>query len=164
MKRIIFAVLFMGLAYSMSFAQSEVKIAVDEVMGKINEQTPALTEYRDKLDLENKELEERIIVLKYHKGNKEVSEACQLVVNRVEEYYNAVVEKVSQFESIWFDQQRNLVSIYTRYGELKEATGGGTNELADFATAHENYLQLIDNLKSDLIRVYSNIGFIKNSI
>jgi hypothetical protein len=137
---------------------------ITEVASIINEHSPILEEFQVTLGEHKVHLEERIIVLKYHKGNKEVSEASRLVINTIEAYYNSVSQKVQQYESVWFDQTRNIIAIYTRYGELKEATGSGNNDLQDFTTKHSRYLDLLDNVKSDLIGVYTDLSFIKNNI
>ena len=137
---------------------------VGEVAAIIDEHTPFLEEYKTTLGEHKVHLEERIIVLKYHKGNKDVSDACTAVVTAVEEYYNNVTSKVQEYESVWFDQTRNIVAIYTQFGVNKEATGGGANDLQDFADKHSRYLDLLENLKSDLIGVYTDLSYIKNSI
>lgn len=135
-----------------------------EVTGIMDQHLPTLSEFQEKLAEHKAHLEERIIVLKYHKGNKEVMEACRIVVENVEKYYNDCTAKVQEFESQWFDQTRNITAIYTRYGELREATGGGSNELQSFVDSHTRYLDLLENIKSDLIGVYTDLSFIKNNI
>lgn len=165
MKKIFLVALMLGLAFSWSEAQSsDLKERITEVSAIINEQSPMLNEYSETLEKENTELDERIIVLKYHKGNKEVSDACQVVVDRVDNVYNAVENKLNDFQSRWFSQIPNLASIYTEYGKMLEATGGGKTDLDEFVRSLEEYLQLIENLKSDLIRTYTNLGTIKNAI
>lgn len=164
MKRLFFALVLFTTAATFAFGQdANVSEKANEVMGVINSQTPALNEYSERLAKEKAELEERIIVLKYHQGNKEVNEACRLVVTRVEEYYRSVEQKIQEFESVWFDQMRNIMDIYTRYGELKEASGG-SNSLQEFVNAHNSYLELIDNVKADLLGVYADMSFIQNKI
>jgi hypothetical protein len=164
MKRLFFALVLFTTAATFTFGQdANVSEKANEVMGVINSQTPALNEYSERLAKEKAELEERIIVLKYHQGNKEVNEACRLVVKRVEEYYQSVEQKIQEFESVWFDQMRNIMDIYTRYGELKEASGG-SNSLQEFVNAHNSYLELIDNVKADLLGVYADMSFIQNKI
>lgn len=165
MKKILFSLLILSCFVSLSFAQDAgLAEKKGEVLQVINDQSPALQGYIERLAVEKAELEERIIVLKYHQGNKEVDEACRLVVKRVEEYYNEVDKAIQQFESVWFDQMRNVIDIYTRYGELKEATGGGSNDLQDFVDQHKDYLELMDNVKADLLGVYADMSFIQNKI
>jgi hypothetical protein len=164
MKRLFFALILLTCAASFSFGQgAEVMEKTNEVMGVINAQAPSLDEYTARLATEKAELEERIIVLKYHQGNKEVNEACRLVVKRVEEYYRSVDEKIKEYESVWFEQMRNIMDIYTRYGELKEASGG-KNDLQEFVDSHNRYLEQIDNVKADLLGVYADMSFIQNKI
>ncbi|MEM0996275.1 MAG: hypothetical protein AAGN35_04310 [Bacteroidota bacterium] len=165
MKKIMFIVLLLGGMYGAALAQDkEVSDEVAKVTTIIDEHTPILEEFQVKLGEHKVHLQERIIVLKYHKGNKEVSEASTLVVGTIEDYYTAVTEKVQQYESVWFDQTRNIIAIYTRYGVLREATGGKNNDLQGFVTKHGRYLDLLDNVKSDLIGVYTDLSFIKNNI
>lgn len=165
MKNFILSLLLLGGVYGTALAQSaNVNTKMEEVIAIIEEHTPVLKEFKETLGEHKQHLQERIIVLKYHKGNKEVSEASNLVVSTIENYYNSVTEKVQQYESVWFEQTRNIVAIYTRYGELKEATGGGQNDLQDFADQHSSYLDMLDNIKSDLISVYTDLSFIKNNI
>ena len=153
------------LAATFTFGQdAAVASKLESVRTIMNEHTPPLEEVKIKLSEHKQHLEERIIVLKYHKGNKEVSEASTLVVSAIEDYYNSCVLRVQQYESVWFDQTRNLMAIYTRYGELKEATGGGANDLQGFVDDHTRYLDLLENIKSDLIGVYTDLSFIKNNI
>lgn len=165
MKRLLFGFgLLMLLSLSIQAQNSSVTTRTEEVMAIINEHTGPLEEYQAALSEHKSHLEERLIVLKYHQANKEVIEACSLVVQTVEAYYNNVVNKVQEYESVWFDQSRNIIAIYTRYGELKEATGGGNNDLADFVEKHSRYLDLLENIKSDLIGVYTDLSSIKNRI
>ena len=146
-------------------AQNEtVTERVQEVTAIIDEHSGPLGEFKEKLSEHKYHLEERIVVLKYHKSNKEVIEACSTVVRTVEDYYSTVANKVQEYESVWFDQTRNIVSIYTRYGELKEATGGGANNFQDFVDRHTRYLDLMENVKSDMIGIYTDLNIIKNSI
>lgn len=164
MKRFAFAfLLLMGVA-TMAMAQdAATQSKTSEVLAIIDEHTPVLEEFAAKLGEHKVHLDERIIVLKYHKTNKEVQEASRMVVSNTETYYNSVVLKVQQFESQWFDQTRNIIAIYTKYGEQREA-GGGTSDLQDFVDKHLHYLDLLENIKSDLIGVYTDITTIKNAI
>ena len=165
MKKLILAAGLLVFLTTSGWAQgASVQSQVDEVMAIITEHTPSLEEYKATLSEHSTHLKERIIVLKYHKGVKEVSDASASVVNTIEEYYNNVTSKVQEYESVWFDQTRNIIAIYTAYGVNKEATGGGANNLQDFADQHSRYLDLLENLKSDLIGVYTDLSFIKNSI
>lgn len=165
MNRIIVLMGFLLLAVASLPAQSSgVQDQVSEVLAIVDEHIPFLEEYKATLTDHKSHLEERIIVLKYHKGNKEVTDASALVVRSVEEYYNNVTMKVQDYESVWFDQTRNIIAIYTQYGVNKEATNGGANDLMEFATKHARYLDLLENVKSDLIGVYTDLSYIKNSI
>ncbi len=165
MKRLLASILFLLLiAVTVQGQGTPLQTQVGEVTAIIEEHTPFLEEYQATLSQHKTHLEERIIVLKYHKDNKEVIDASGLVVRGVEEYYNNVTKKVQEYESVWFDQTRNLIAIYTQYGVNKEATGGGANELKEFAEKHSRYLDLLENLKSDLIGVYTDLSYIKNSI
>ena len=165
MKRLLASLgLLLLIAVSVNAQGTGVTERVSEVAAIIDEHTPFLEEYQTTLGEHKVHLEERIIVLKYHKGNKEVTDACAGVVRAVEEYYNNVTTKVQEYESVWFDQTRNIVAIYTQFGVNKEATGGGANDLQDFADKHSRYLDLLENLKSDLIGVYTDLSYIKNSI
>lgn len=165
MKRLlaIFGVLLF-IAATVQAQGTGLEAQVSEVSAIIEEHTPFLEEYQATLGEHKVHLEERIIVLKYHKANKEVIDACAGVVRAVEEYYNNVTTKVQEYESVWFDQSRNMIAIYTQYGVNKEATGGGANDLQGFADKHSRYLDLLENLKSDLIGVYTDLSYIKNSI
>lgn len=151
-------------AWSLPAQGTGVQDQVTEVLAIVDEHIPFLEEYKATLDEHKTHLEERIIVLKYHKGNKEVTDASSLVVRSVEEYYNNVTQKVQEYESVWFDQTRNIIAIYTEYGVNKEATNGGANNLQEFADKHGRYLDLLENVKSDLIGVYTDLSYIKNSI
>ena len=165
MKKLLFTIgLSILFGLSLHAQDASVDAKTQEVLGIINEHTPMLEEFQGKLAEHKGHLEERIIVLKYHKGNKEVTEACSLVVQTVEPYYNNVVTEVQKYQSVWFDQTRNIADIYTRYGELKEATGGGSNDLQSFVDTHQRYLDLLENVKSDLIGIVTDLNSIKNSI
>ena len=165
MKRVAFAICILLAAVSSAFAQDAATDGkTQEVLAIIDEHTPVLEEFAVKLGEHKTHLDERIIVLKYHKTNKEVQEASRLVVANTETYYQSVVLKVQQFESQWFDQTRNIIAIYTKYGELREASGGGSNSLQDFVDKHLHYLDLLENIKRDLIGVYTDITTIKNAI
>lgn len=164
MKRLFLALVLFTATATFAWAQNAgVQEKTNEVLGVINSQSPSLTEFTERLAKEKAELEERIIVLKYHQGNKEVQEACRLVVKRVDEYYQSVDQKIKEFESVWFEQMRNVMDIYTRYGELKEASGG-SNDLQEFVNSHNAYLELMDNVKADLLGVYADMSFIQNKI
>jgi thiol-disulfide isomerase/thioredoxin len=165
MKRIVFALCLLMSAASFALAQdASTASKTQEVAAIIDQHTPILEEFAEKLGEHKTHLDERIIVLKYHKTNKEVQEASRSVVTNTETYYNSVVLKVQQFESQWFDQTRNIIAIYTKYGELREAKGGNSNELQDFVDKHMHYLDLLENIKSDLIGVYTDLTTIKNAI
>jgi hypothetical protein len=165
MKRIVFAICLLTSVASFAFAQDATTASkTQEVIAIIDEHTPILEEFSVKLGENKVFLDERIIVLKYHRSNKEVQEASRSAVSNVETYYNSVVLKVQQFESQWFDQTRNIIAIYTKYGELREANGGGSNDLQDFVDKHMHYLDLLENIKSDLIGVYTDLTTIKNAI
>lgn len=149
-----------------AFAQSDlnIKAKVDEVSAIIAEHQSPLEEIKATLAEHQAHLDERIIVLKYHAGNKEVQDASRLVVNAVDTYYKAVEEKIKVYEAVWFEQTRNIIAIYTYYGELNEASGGGNNELSAFVEKHSRYLDLIANIKSDMSGVYTSLITIKNAI
>ena len=165
MKRVLLAVCFLAVSAVGVFAQDAATASkTQEVMAIIDRHTPILEEFAVKLDEHKNHLDERIIVLKYHKTNKEVQEASRLVVSNVETYYTSCKTKVQEFESEWFDQTRNIIAIYTKYGELREATGGGANALQDFSDKHMHYLDVLENIKSDLIGVYTDLSTIKNAI
>jgi hypothetical protein len=165
MKTVILAFSFLLAGTAMVFAQdANTSAKTQEVLAVINEHTPILEEFQVKLAEHQTLLDERIIVLKYHSSLKEVQEASRMVVSNTETYYNSVVLKIQQFESNWFDQTRNLIAIYTKYGELREATGGNSNDLQDFVDTHLHYLDLLENIKSDLIGVYTALTTIKNEI
>jgi hypothetical protein len=165
MKTTIFALTLLLASFATAFAQDAATASkTQEVLAIINEHTPILEEFQTKLSEHQTLLDERIIVLKYHRSLKEVQEASRLVVNNSETYYNSVVLKIQQFESQWFDQTRNIIAIYTKFGEMREATGGGSNGLQDFVDAHLHYLDLLENIKSDLIGVYTALTTIKNEI
>lgn len=165
MRRIVSALCVLLLMTGMAMAQDAATASkTQEVIAIIDEHTPILEEFSVKLGEHKTLLDERIIVLKYHRTVKEVQEASRSVVTNSETYYNSVVLKVQQFESQWFDQTRNIIAIYTKYGELREANGGGSNELQDFVDKHMHYLDLLENIKSDLIGVYTNLTTIKNAI
>jgi hypothetical protein len=165
MKTIVLALSLLIAGAGIALAQdATVASKTQEVIAIIDEHTPILEEFSVKLGEHKTHLDERIIVLKYHKSNKEVQDASRLVVTNTETYYNSVVLKVQQFESQWFDQTRNIIAIYTKYGELREASGGGNNELKDFVDKHMGYLDLLENIKSDLIGVYTDLTTIKNAI
>lgn len=164
MKKLYFVFCLLFLNVFLLNAQTDVSERTSEVGAIIDEHTGPLGEYQTTLAEHKTHLEERIIVLKYHKTNKEVQEASGLVVGTIEDYYKAVTEKIQEYESVWFDQTRNIIAIYTRYGELREATGGGQNDLSSFVDKHVRYLDLLENVKSDLIGVYTDLQFIKNNI
>lgn len=165
MKRVAFAISILLFSATLALGQdAAMDSKTQEVLTIINEHTPVLEEFAVKLGEHKVHLDERIIVLKYHKTNKEVQEASRQVVANTETYYNSVVQKVQQFESQWFDQTRNIIAIYTRYGELREASGGGSNNLNGFVDQHLHYLDLLENIKSDLIGVYTDLTTIKNAI
>jgi hypothetical protein len=165
MKRVVFAICILLTAVSFASAQdAATEGKTQEVLAIIDEHTPVLEEFAVQLGEHKVHLDERIIVLKYHKTNKEVQEASRLVVTNTETYYQSVVLKVQQFESQWFDQTRNIIAIYTKYGELRESSGGGANDLQNFVDKHLHYLDLLENIKSDLIGVYTDITTIKNAI
>ena len=42
--------------------------------------------------------------------------------------------------------------------------GGGANDLQNFVDKHLHYLDLLENIKSDLIGVYTDLTTIKNAI
>ena len=48
--------------------------------------------------------------------------------------------------------------------QLQLEAGGGSSELQDFVDKHLHYLDLLENIKSDLIGVYTDITTIKNAI
>jgi hypothetical protein len=165
MRRLLFAICILSFSAAIAFGQdAAIASKTQEVIAIIDEHTPVLEEFAVKLGEHKTHLDERIIVLKYHKTNKEVQEASRLVVTNTETYYQSVVLKVQEFESQWFDQTRNIIAIYTKYGELRESTGGGSNDLSDFVDKHLHYLDLLENIKSDLIGVYTDITTIKNAI
>ncbi len=164
MKKLLLSLGLLLLVGSIQAQDASIDSRKEEVLSIINEHSPMLEEFQSKLAEHKSHLEERIIVLKYHRGNKEVTEACSLVVQTVEPYYNNVVQEVQEYQAVWFDQTRNITAIYTRYGELKEATGGGSNDLQGFVDQHRRYLELLDNVKSDLIGVITDLSSIKNSI
>ena len=165
MKRIVLAICFFTFLAGFAAAQdASTTSKTQEVAAIIDEHTPVLEEFAVKLGENKVFLDERIIVLKYHRSNKEVQEASRSAVANVETYYNSVVLKVQQFESQWFDQTRNIIAIYTKYGELREASGGNANDLQDFVDKHMHYLDLLENIKSDLIGVYTDLTTIKNAI
>lgn len=167
MKHLTIALLtVLALSFGALKAQSDlnIKAKVDEVTAIINEHKTPLEEIQKALAGHQEHLSERIIVLKYHAGNKEVQDASRLVVTKVEEYYKAVETKIATYESVWFEQTRNLIAIYTHYGHLREASGGGATELGDFVTLHDRYLELIANIKSDMSIVYTDLTTIKNAI
>lgn len=160
--------LFVALALSFGALQAQsdlnIKAKVDEVSAIIQEHKAPLEEIQEALSGHQAHLSERIIVLKYHAGNKEVQDASRLVVTKVEEYYKAVEAKIASYEAVWFEQTRNLIAIYTYYGHLREASGGGATELSDFVTLHDRYLELIASIKSDMSIVYTDLQTIKNAI
>jgi hypothetical protein len=158
------AVLLLNFGALSAQSDLNIKAKVDEVAAIINEHKAPLEEVKEALEGHQTHLEERIIVLKYHAGNKEVQDASRLVVTRVEEYYKAVESKIASYESVWFEQTRNMIAIYTHYGHLREATGGGATDLSDFVTLHDRYLELIASIKSDMSMVYTNLQTIKNAI
>ncbi|MEM7036590.1 MAG: hypothetical protein AAF570_06380 [Bacteroidota bacterium] len=165
MKKVILLSLALFVAMVTVQAQDVViDTKTSEILSIINEHTPPLEEFKEKLTEHKTHLEERIIVLKYHKSNKEVIEASDLVVSTIETYYQGVVERIQQYESVWFDQTRNIMAIYTKYGEMNEASGGGANDLQGFVDQHIRYLDLLENVKSDLLGVYADLSFIKNNI
>ena len=164
MKKALLLSVFSVFAFVNSFSQDlSVKDKVTEVNGLILEHMPQLEEFMTDLETNKQELEERIIVLKYHRGNKEVNLACQMAVDRVNEYYTAVDNKIKEFEGVWFEQSRNLIDIYTHYGMLKESSGTD-NELQEFADDHGRYLDQIDAVKNMLVAIYADMSYIKNNI
>lgn len=166
MKKTILSLVFLlALGLSGLFAQDlNLKAKLDEVTTIINEHKAPLEEMKAKLGEHQAHLEERIITLKYHAGNKEVQDACRLVVTNIEAYYKGVEEKIKQYESVWFEQSRNLIAIYTHYGQELEASGGGQNDVSPFVDLHSDYLDLIANIKSDMSGVYTDMQTIKNAI
>lgn len=149
----------------MSFAQAQdgLQDKVNEVTTLINEQLPTLEEFMLELEVQKKELEERLIVLKYHQLNKEVIAASNLVVDRIGGYYEACMSRIQQFESAWFAQTRNLIDIYTHYGELKESTGE-SNDLSNIVKTHSDFLDQLDAVKNLLIACDVDLSDIKNKI
>ena len=165
MRRIVVALSVLMMLACLTFGQdAAITSKTQEVVAIIDEHTPVLQEISEKLAEQKTLLDERIIVLKYHRTVKEVQEASRLVLSNSETYYNGVVTKVQQFESQWFDQTRNIIAIYTKYGELREANGGGSNDLQAFVDKHMHYLDMLENIKSDLIGVYTDLTTIKNAI
>jgi hypothetical protein len=164
MKKTVFLFCLL-LTFGLANAQDlNLKAKIDEVTAIINEHKSPLEEMKEKLGEHQAHLDERIITLKYHAGNKEVQDACRLVVTNIELYYKSVEEKIKQYESVWFEQSRNLIAIYTHYGKQVEASGGSQNDLSPFVDQHSDYLDLIANIKSDMSGVYTSLVTIKNAI
>lgn len=162
MKKLFVFLLLCPAVFTLLQAQdATVKSRQDEVMGIINEHTDPLNSIAENLELHKEELSERRIVLKYHQGNKEVSVATNEAIDRISSYHDQALAKVNEYQSVWFDQTRNLISIYTRYGELKEATGGGTTELDDFKKAHDEYLTKLEAVKTDLGLIQADCAYLK---
>lgn len=163
MKKLFVLIAFAAI-FSPAFSQSgNVQEKVVDVKAVIDEQLPDLLEFMEKLEVAKMELEERLIVLKYHQTNKEVIEASYAVLDRVGDYYKACMTRVAEFESAWFDQTRNIIDVYTEYGKLKESSGEG-NELQQFADDHSRFLDQLDAVKNLLIAVDVDMSDIRNKI
>ena len=162
MKKLFVCFLFLCSAFALVQAQdATVNSRVDEVMGIITEHSEPLNSIAENLELHKQELAERRIVLKYHQGNKEVSGATNEAIDRISSYHDQALTKVNEYQSVWFDQTRNLIIIYTRYGELKEATGGGNTELDDFIKAHDSYLTQLEAVKTDLGLIQADCAYLR---
>lgn len=134
---------------------------VTKLNSVMNEQSPSLEEYAEKLAIHKAELAERHVVLKYHAGNKEVDEATNQALARIQTYNLEVHKKVQEFESVWYDLMPRIIAIYTRYGELREATGGGATELDIFVEKHRGYMNLMDEVQTDLDFIDADCGVMK---
>jgi hypothetical protein len=163
MKKALTFSLLLVLTVFVKAQDATIQDKITEVNTIIAEQLPTLEEFLLELEVHKKELEERLIVLKYHQINKEVVEASYAVVDRIGGYYDACMTRIAQFESQWFSQTRNFIDIYTRYGELKESSGEG-NELAGFVKDHSDFLDQLDSVKNLLIACDVDIQDIKNKI
>lgn len=162
MKKLILFLLLLPAVFTLVQAQdATVKSRVDEVMGIINEHSDPFSSIYDNLQLHKEELGERRIVLKYHQGNKEVTVATNECIDRISAYHDQALAKVNEYQSVWFDQTRNLISIYSRYGELKEATGGGATELDEFTRAHQDYLTKLESVKTDLGLIQADCAYLR---
>ena len=159
-KALLFCVLigFAALSYGQSVDIAE---RVTEVSAIIEQHAPALDKFRQELDVYKEELSDRTTVMKYHKGNKEVDEATNDAVDRIKEYHDQVYAKVQEYQSVWFDQTRNIIAIYTHYGNLKEASGGGATDLDDFVRKHEAYLDQLEAIKTDLGLIASECSVLR---
>ncbi|MCB9231497.1 MAG: hypothetical protein H6581_07535 [Bacteroidia bacterium] len=153
-------VMILALA-QICFAQDQINERVTEVTTVIEEQFPQLEKFAEQLGKHRVELEERAIVLKYHKGNKEVTEATNSAIRRIEEYNNGGNAKISEFESVWYDQMDNVLKIYTRYGEMRESSGGGATDLDAFVKRHREYMDLMTAVQQDLSFIAADCAYLR---
>lgn len=140
---------------------ADINAKVADIRKVIVEQTPMLQEYAEALDVHREELEERAIVLKYHKGNREVDDQTNKAVARIEDYNKEAEEVIIAYQAVWFDQLKNVMDIYTRFGEMKETSGGGATDLDDFVKSHREYLDLMEEVKTSIEFIYADCGYLR---
>ena len=162
MKQLTVFLILFAVVFTLVQAQNAtVQLRVDEVMGIINEHTEPLNSIYENLQLHKEELNDRRIVLKYHQGNREVTDATNESIDRISAYHDQALAKINQYQFVWFDQTRNLIAIYSRYGELKEATGGGATDLDEFTKRHDAYLIKLESVKTDLGLIQADCAYLR---
>lgn len=162
MNKLVLTILASLLFFQFGIAQSnQINERMGTISAVIDEQFPQLETMSEQLDKHRTELEERAIVLKYHKGNKEVTEATNSAIGRIEEYNNSGKTKVSDFEAVWYDQMDNVLKVYTRFGELREASGGGATDLDEFVKKHRKYMDLMELVQQDLAFIGADCAYMR---
>ena len=142
--------------------QQKMKI-VEDLM---TESDTILSRVDRKIDKNKAEINDRLVILIYHKGNPEVTDSTNAAIDRFLRNNEAFRTQLNEVKIKWQDEAKKISDIYTEYGEKRQPTTPGgeprPTEYDGFVEKHQKFLKLIERVEDGLRYVEKEAAYLRS--
>lgn len=146
---------FLAVQFDKGFAQTEdenpssFKGKQKEMVVLIDKQKPRLAEMMQRVESYHKRVLQFDELLKTPKNIKIYRDSSQKALVGIRKNNDAALRDLHAIHFEWFSFTRHLMSVYTRYGEMK-AKNISEESLTSFLVAHREVVFLMENLSKKI--------------
>jgi hypothetical protein len=133
-----------------------------EMVVLIDKQKPRLAEMMQRVESYHKRVLQFDELLKTPKNVKIYRDSSQKALVSIRKNNDAVLRELHAIHFEWFPFTRHLMSVYTRYGEMK-AKNISEESLTSFLVAHRELVLLMEKLSQKINAIYNDCDFLLNS-
>jgi hypothetical protein len=135
---------------------TEKQVAMLDLMVK---QKPKYVRHGEALSRLSAEVLQISELLKSQRGAQQYRDSGQKAVNRIRKNTDRIQAQIQDLYFEWVRYEREIMAVYTRYGELKAVDKHDAN-LRSFVVQHREFILELESLKQKLKDIYNECEYL----